>query len=87
MMEVSYVIQEVIFTWCWWLMPVIPAIQEAEIGRITVQSLLGQIVCETQSQKKIKHDKEKGWWSGSRCRHQVQTPIPPETTTKESQNL
>jgi hypothetical protein len=34
-----------------WLMPVILATQEAEIRRIMVGSLPGQIVCETLSQK------------------------------------
>jgi hypothetical protein len=32
-------------------MPVIPATQEAEIRRITVQSQPGQIICKTLSQK------------------------------------
>jgi hypothetical protein len=32
-------------------MPIILAAQEAEIRRIVVQSQLGQIVCETLSQK------------------------------------
>jgi hypothetical protein len=34
-----------------WLMPVIPATQEAEIKRITVRSQPGKIVHETLSQK------------------------------------
>jgi hypothetical protein len=34
-------------------MPVILTTQDAEIKRITVQSQLRQIVCETLSQKKI----------------------------------
>jgi hypothetical protein len=36
----------------WWLMPLIVATQEAEIRRITVQSLTRQIVHETLSQKR-----------------------------------
>jgi hypothetical protein len=35
----------------WWLTRVIPATQEAEIRRITVQSQPGQIVRKTLSQK------------------------------------
>jgi hypothetical protein len=50
----------------WWLTPVIPATQEAEIRRITVQSQPRAIVHETLSQKKP--FTKKGWWSGSRCR-------------------
>jgi hypothetical protein len=37
---------------CWWLIPVILAIQKAEIRRIMVQSQPRQIVLETLSQKK-----------------------------------
>jgi hypothetical protein len=33
----------------WWLMPVMLAIQEAEIRRIIVQGQLRQIVCQTLS--------------------------------------
>jgi hypothetical protein len=36
---------------CWWLMPVILSIQEAEIRRILVQSQSREIVLETLSQK------------------------------------
>jgi hypothetical protein len=37
---------------CWWLTPVILAIQKAEIRRIVVQSQPSQTVRETLSQKK-----------------------------------
>jgi hypothetical protein len=37
-----------------WLMPVIPATQETEIKRITVQSQLGQIVRSYLEKKPIK---------------------------------
>jgi hypothetical protein len=39
-----------------------------------VQSQPGQIVLETLSWKNPSH-KKKEWWSGSRCRPQVQTPV------------
>jgi hypothetical protein len=54
-------------------MPVILATQEAEIRRIMGQSQPGQIVCETLSPKYP--SQKKGWWSGSRCRPRVQTPV------------
>jgi hypothetical protein len=44
-------------SWAQQLTPVIPATQEAEIWRTAVQSHLGQIVCETLSQKKPYHQK------------------------------
>jgi hypothetical protein len=47
-------------------MPVILAIQEAEIRRIVVQSQPRQIVLEILSRKK--NISIKAWWSGSRCR-------------------
>jgi hypothetical protein len=47
-------------TRCQWLTPVILATQEAEIRRIAVWSLPGQIVCETLSQKKSLHKKRAG---------------------------
>jgi hypothetical protein len=43
-----------------WLTPVIPATQEAEIRRIVVQSHIGQIVQEIQSQKYPKQKKKTG---------------------------
>jgi hypothetical protein len=55
-------------------MSIILATQEAEIKRIAVQSHPGQIVHETISRKT--HHTKKGWWSGSRCRLLVQTPVP-----------
>jgi hypothetical protein len=49
-----------------WLIPVIPATQQAEIRRITVQRDPGQTVQETLSPKKIHH--KTGLGSGSKCR-------------------
>jgi hypothetical protein len=43
-------------------MPVILAIQEAEIRRIAVRSQLEQIVCEILSRKKINHKKWLAEW-------------------------
>jgi hypothetical protein len=40
-----------------WLTPVILATHQAEIRRISVQSQLGQVVCETLSRKKNHHNK------------------------------
>jgi hypothetical protein len=45
---------------CWWLTPVILAIQEAEIRRIMVQSQPGQIVCEILSQKTLSQKRAGG---------------------------
>jgi hypothetical protein len=54
-------------------MPAILAIQEAKIRRIVVQSQPQQIVGGTLSQKNP--SQKKGWWSGSKCKPCVQTPI------------
>jgi hypothetical protein len=43
----------------WWLTPVIPATQEAEIMRIEVQSQPRQIVCETLSRENLHKKKKK----------------------------
>jgi hypothetical protein len=56
-----------------WLTPVILANQEAEIRRIVVQSQPRQISGRPYLKKT--HHKKKGWWSGSRCRPRVQTPV------------
>jgi hypothetical protein len=49
-----YIFQEFSYTGHQWIMPVILAIQEAEIRRITVERQPGQIVSETLSQKRKK---------------------------------
>jgi hypothetical protein len=54
-------------------MPVVLTTQEAEIRRIEVQSQPGQNSLWDCLEKK-KYQK-KGWWSGSRCRPWVQTPV------------
>jgi hypothetical protein len=69
-------------SWALVLMSVIPATWEAEIRRIAVQSQLGKIVRETLSQKQP--SQKKGWWSGSRYRPCVQSPVP--HTHKRRQN-
>jgi hypothetical protein len=38
-------------TGCWWFTPVILTTWETKIRRISVEGQLGQIVCETLSQK------------------------------------
>jgi hypothetical protein len=58
------------------------ATQEAEISKISVWSQTRQTVHETLSQKKKNH--KMGWWSGSKCRHWVQTPVLKKKNTKES---
>jgi hypothetical protein len=45
-------------------MPIILAIQEAEIRRITLQSQTEQIVCETLSQKKKSQKRTAGVFQG-----------------------
>jgi hypothetical protein len=49
-------------------MPVILAIQEAEIRRIIVKGQPRQRIQETLPQNKQTKITKKGWWSGSRCR-------------------
>jgi hypothetical protein len=56
-----------------WFTPIVLATQEAEIRRIVVGSQPGQIVWKTLSWKKP--IPKKGWWSGSRCRPWVQSPV------------
>jgi hypothetical protein len=55
-------------TRCWWLTPVIPATQEAEIRRIAVQSQPGQIVFEILSRKNLSQK-----WAGG-VAHVVRAP-------------
>jgi hypothetical protein len=45
---------------CWWLTPVIPAIQEAEIRRIAVPRQQGQIVLQTLSRKTLHKNRDGG---------------------------
>jgi hypothetical protein len=68
------------------LTPVILATQETEIRRIMVQNQPRQLVCETLSQKKKKPFTKKGWWSGSRCRPQVQTPAPQKKDGRDTRD-
>jgi hypothetical protein len=58
----------------WWLTPVILATQEAEIRRIS--SSKPDSANSSQDPILKKHFYKKDWWSGSRCRPWVQTPIP-----------
>jgi hypothetical protein len=53
-------------------MPVTIATQEAEIRRTAIQGQPKQIVHKTLAPK---NPLQKGWWSGSRCRPWVQTPV------------
>jgi hypothetical protein len=64
----------------WWLTPIILAIQEAEIRRIAVWSQSRQIPRDPIL--KIPNIK-KGWWSWSRCRPWVQTPVPTKKKNKK----
>jgi hypothetical protein len=50
---------------CWWLKPVILAIQEAEIRGSQFKASPGQTIHETLSRK---HPHKKGWWNGSHDR-------------------
>jgi hypothetical protein len=45
---------------CWWLPPVNPATQEAQMKRIEIQSQPGQIVLETLSQKNLSQKRAGG---------------------------
>jgi hypothetical protein len=79
-------------SWAWWLMPVILAIQEAEIRKIVFWSQLRKIVHETLSWK---NPLQKGWWNGSRnkdnclasMRLWVQAPVLPKEEKAEEDNM
>jgi hypothetical protein len=43
-------LKEILWAWAWWLKPIILTTPEVEMGRIVVQGLPGQKVCETLSQ-------------------------------------
>jgi hypothetical protein len=58
----------------WWLIPVILAIQEAEIRRIMIGTQPGQTVLERSYLEKTQH--KKGLVECSECRPWVQTPVP-----------
>jgi hypothetical protein len=49
------------YSWCWWLMLLILATWEAEMGRIMVGGLPGQIVRETLLPK---NQSKMGWRRG-----------------------
>jgi hypothetical protein len=51
----------------------------------TQEDCAGQIVHETLSQKNL--PQKKGWWSGSRCRPWVQTPVLQRKKKKNTTDL
>jgi hypothetical protein len=73
---------------CWWVMPIIPATQEAEIWRITVQGQLWQMILETPISKIIRAK-----WTGgvaqlvecllSKCKALNSNPSPTEGGERE----
>jgi hypothetical protein len=55
-----------------WFMPVILVTQEVEIKTIAIRSQPGHILARPYLENTLHKN---NWWSGSRCRPQVQAPV------------